>query len=113
MSDSEKILSILNDEDSRKILKKLTGEELTIQQLSSALDIPQSSAYRKIRKLEDADLIKKTKVIRTQDGSDENYYKGMVYQIVVTFKNGELSFSVEKFKMEDKIVRLWQKFAEK
>jgi len=112
MTDSGEILSILNDEDSRNILKKLIGEELTIQQLSSMLDIPQSSAYRKIRKLEDASLVKKSKVIRTQDGSDENYYKSMVYQIVVTFKNGELSFEIEKFKMEDKIVRLWQKFSE-
>ena len=113
MSDSEEIISILNDEISRKIIKKLTDKELTIQQLSSILDIPQSSAYRKIRKLEDIDLIKKSKVVRTQDGSDESYYKSRVYQIVITFKNGELSFTVEKFKMEDKIVRLWQKFSEK
>ena len=113
MSDSEEILSILNDEDSRNIIKKITDKELTILQLSSMLGIPQSSAYRKVRKLEDLGLIKKSKVVRTQDGSDENYYKSMVYQIVVSFKNGELSFTVEKFKMEDKIVRLWQKFSEK
>ena len=113
MSDSENILSILNDRDSRNILKKLIDGEFTIQQLSSTLNIPQSSTYRKIRKLEEAGLIKKSKIIRTQDGSDENYYKTIVYQIVVTFKNGELSFTVEKFKMEDKIVRLWQKFSEK
>ena len=113
MTDSNEILSILNDEDSRKILKILTNEELTIQQISSNQNIPQSSAYRKIRKLEELGLIKKSKIIRTQDGSDENYYKSMVYQIVVTFKNGELSYSVEKIKMEDKIVRLWQKFSEK
>ena len=113
MSDSEEILSVLNDEDARNIIKKLTDKELTILQLSSVFGIPQSSAYRKIRKLEDLGLIKKSKVVRTQDGSDENYYKSLVYQIVVTFKNGELSFTVEKFKMEDRIVRLWQKFSEK
>jgi DNA-binding transcriptional ArsR family regulator len=113
MKDSDEILSILNDEISRKIIKKLTDEEFTIQQLSTSLDVPQSSTYRKIRKLEDLDLIKKSKVVRTQDGSDENYYKSKVYRIVVTFQDGELSYIVEKFKMEDKIVRLWQKFSEK
>jgi len=113
MSVSEEILSILNDEISRKILKKLTDEELTIQQLSTHLDSPQSSTYRKIRKLEELDLIKKSKVIRTHDGMDESYYKSKVFQIVVTFKDGEISYTVEKFKMEDKIVRLWQKFSEK
>lgn len=113
MKDSDQILSILNDEISRKIIKTLTDEELTIQQLSLRLNVPQSSTYRKIRKLEELDLIKKSKVIRTPDGSDENYYKSTVYQIVVTFKGGEVSYYVEKFKMEDKIVRLWQKFSEK
>ena len=112
MKDSDEILSILNDEISRKIIKKLTDEELTIQQLSTLLDIPQSSTYRKIRKLEELDLIKKSKVIRTHDGSDESYYKSKVYQITVTFKDGEISYTVEKFKMEDKLVRLWQKFSE-
>ncbi|HUT07118.1 MAG TPA: helix-turn-helix domain-containing protein [Nitrosopumilaceae archaeon] len=113
MSDSEEILSILNDEISRKIIKKITGDELTIQQISTFLDIPQSTAYRKIRKLEEMGLIKKTKVVRNEDGSDESYYKSWIYQIGVTFKNGELSYSVEKFKMEDKIVRLWEKFSNK
>jgi len=111
MDNSKEILSILNDDESRNILKTLLSEELTIQQISSKLNISQSSAYRKIRKLEDAGLIKKSKVIRTQDGSDENYYKSMVYQITVLFKNGELSLTIEKFKMEDKIVRMWEKFS--
>jgi len=78
MDNSKEILSILNDDESRNILKKLLSEELTIQQISSTLNISQSSAYRKIRRLEDAGLIKKSKVIRTLDGSDENYYKSAI-----------------------------------
>lgn len=113
MNDSKEILSVLNDEISRKIIKKITGDELTIGQLSTFLDIPQSTAYRKIRKLEELGLIKKIKVVRNDDGSDESFYKSWVYQIGITFKNGELSYTVEKFKMEDKIVRLWEKFSEK
>jgi len=111
MDNSKEILSILNDDESRNILKKLLSEELTIQQISSTLNISQSSAYRKIRRLEDAGLIKKSKVIRTLDGSDENYYKSAVYQIEVLFKSGDLSVKIEKFKMEDKIVRMWEKFS--
>jgi len=45
-----------------------------IQQIASLLDIPLSSTYRKIGKLEKHDIIRKTKVIKTLDGSDESTY---------------------------------------
>jgi len=110
MSDSDEILSILSDSQSREIIQVLSKAELTIQQISNLLEIPQSTTYRKIRKLEELKIIKKTKVVRTLEGLDESYYKNWIYEIVVTFREGQLSYSLEHLKMEDKIVRLWQKF---
>ena len=109
---SDEILSILADKQSREIIKVLSKTEFTIQQISNLLNIPQSTAYRKIRKLEELKIVKKTKVVRTLEGLDESYYKNWTYEIVVTYRDGKLSYKLEHVKMEDKIVRLWQKFSE-
>ena len=109
---SDEILAILSDKQSREIIKVLSKTELTIQQISNLLSIPQSTAYRKTRKLEDLKILKKTKVVRTLEGLDESYFKNWTYEIVVTYRDGKLSYKLEHVKMEDKIVRLWQKFSE-
>lgn len=113
MEATDEIIAILSDEQSREIINLLTKTELTIHQVSNLLNIPQSTAYRKIRKLEELKIIKKTKVVRTLEGQDESYYRNWAFQIDVTFRDGKLSYKIEHVKMEDKIVRLWQKFSEK
>ena len=113
MEATDEVISILSDEQSREIINLLLKTELTTQQISNLLNIPQSTAYRKIKKLEELDIIKKIKVVRTLEGQDESYYKNWTYQIDVTFRDGKLSYKLEHVKMEDKIVRLWQKFSEK
>ncbi|MFQ5439883.1 MAG: winged helix-turn-helix domain-containing protein [Nitrosopumilaceae archaeon] len=112
MEKTDKVLFLLSDVKSREIINVLSKAELTVQQVSNLLKIPQSTAYRKIKKLEEVKIIKKTKVVRTLEGLDESYYKNWVYEIVVTFREGNISYKLEHLKMEDKIVRLWQKFSE-
>jgi len=112
MEKTDEIMSILSDEQSRKIINILSKTELSIQQVTNTLKIPQSTAYRKIKKLEEMGIIKKTKVIRTLEGLDERYYKNWTYEIVIIFRDGKLSYKLEHVKIEDKIVRLWQKFSE-
>jgi len=112
MDNTDEILLVLADEQSRELIKILSKTELTIQQITNLLNIPQSTTYRKVKKLEELKIVKKTKVVRTLDGLDESYYKNWTYEIVVTFRDGKLSYNLEHVKMEDKIVRLWQKFSE-
>jgi len=112
MDDATEILSVISDKQSREIIKQVTNTELTIQQISKLLNIPQSTAYKKVRKLEELKIIKKTKVVRTLEGLDESYYKNWSNEIIITFRDGELSYTLERAKIEDKIVRLWQKFSE-
>ena len=111
MEESDEILSILSDEQSREIIKTLSKAELTIQQISNLLNIPQSTAYRKVKKLDELKIIKKTKIIRTLEGLDESFYRNWVYEIIVTFRDGILSYKIEHVMMQDKIERLWQKFS--
>ena len=109
-SSTKDILSNLLDDANLKILKLLDGKEQTIQQVSSLLDIPLSSTYRKIGKLEKLGLIKKTKVVRTLDGLDESVYTLWAYEITVSYKDNSLSFKIKQKPLDDKIIRLWQKF---
>lgn len=110
MEIDDNITSVLADKYTREILTILTNEELSSLQIASKLDIPTSTTYRKIKSLEELNLVKKTKVIRTIEGLNESYYKSMVSEINVNFKDGKITYLVERIKMDDKIVRLWQKF---
>ena len=110
MESDSNIASALADNYTREILTILGKEELSAQQIATKLDIPTSTTYRKIRVLEDLQLIKKTKVIRTTEGLGESYYRSLVLEINVKYKDGNLTYTVDKIKMDDKIVRLWEKF---
>jgi DNA-binding transcriptional ArsR family regulator len=113
MTNDDEILAILGDEYSRKILSILAKNELNAQEISVKLGIPSSTTYRKIKNLESLGLIKKTKVIRTLEGLDESYYRSLISGIEVKFRDGEISCKLEKFAMDEKIQRLWEKFSEK
>ena len=112
MDEQEDIVAIIGDKTNRKIITLLTTSELSSKQISQALDISASTTYRKLSLLETMKIIKKTKVVRTLEGLDESYYKSWVSEINVKFKDGEIFYSFKHVKMEDKIVRLWQKFKE-
>ena len=112
MEETDSILSVLSDEQSREIINLLSKSELTTQQVSNLLSIPQSTTYRKLKKMEELKIIKKTKVVRTLEGLDESYFRNWTNEITVTFRDGKLSYKLEHIKIEDKILRLWQKFSE-
>ena len=109
-STAKEILSILTDEPSLQIMKLLEKRELSSRGISSTLNIPISSTYKKIKRLEELKLIRVTKVIRTLDGMDESFYTLSIKQISVTYKNNTFSFDIQQKAFDDKIVRLWQKF---
>ena len=104
------ITSALADKYTRDILTILGKEELSSQQIANKLEIPTSTTYRKVKTLEDLELIKKTKVVRTVEGLSESYYKSLVLEINIKYKDGNLTYAVNKIKMDDKIIRLWEKF---
>jgi DNA-binding transcriptional ArsR family regulator len=109
-STAKEILSILTDEPSLQIMKLIDKRELSARNISSTLNIPISSTYKKIKRLEELKLIRVTKVIRTLDGMDESFYTLSIKQISVTYKNDTFSFDIQQKAFDDKIVRLWQKF---
>ena len=109
-STANDILSILTDESSTQIMKLLDRQELSARAISSTLNMPISSTYKKIKKLEQLKLVRITKVMRTLDGMDESFYTLSINQITVTYKNHTFSFDIQQKVFDDKIARLWQKF---
>jgi|SoiMethySBSTD1v2_1073268.scaffolds.fasta_scaffold2142358_2 DNA-binding transcriptional ArsR family regulator len=110
MATAKEILSILSDDTNLQIMKLLDGKELSIQQISSQLGIPLSSAYRKMGKMEQLQILKKTKIVRRLDGLDESFYTTWTYEITINYKDNNFSFRVKQKSLDEKIVRLWQKF---
>jgi len=108
--DSDDILSLLTDKPCLTILKLLDRREYSIQEIANYLDIPLSSTYRKVNKLEQLKIIKKTKIVRKMDGTDESFYTAWIDEIQITFKNNKISCKVKNKEYKDKIVRLWQGF---
>ena len=97
---------MLADDVSRKIIEILTNNELSHLQISKKLKIPQTTMYRKIKKLEELALIKKSKVIRNLDGTEESYYTSWVSEIGIKIKDGKVSYNFEKIKLDEKIKRI-------
>lgn len=104
------ILSILSDDTSLKVIEALDGKELSIQQISSFLDIPLSSTYRKMGKLEQLRIVKKSKIIRNLDGMDESLYTRWADEINISYKDKSFSINMKMKPIDKRIVRLWQKF---
>jgi len=73
-SASKDILAILTDEASLQIMNLLDKRDLSAREISTILNMPISSTYKKIKRLEQLKLIRITKVIRTLEGMDESFY---------------------------------------
>lgn len=104
------ILFILSDESSLEIMNLLDKKQLSAQMISSTLNMPLSSTYRKIKKLEQLKIIKVTKVVRTLDGLDESFYTLWMKEIKISYKNHKFSINIRLLSSDERIVRLWQKF---
>ena len=107
---AKEILFILTDEPSLQIMNLLEKKELSVRVISSTLNLPTSSTYKKIKRLEGLKLLRVAKVVRTLDGMDETFYTLSIKEIRVTYRKDTLSFDIQQKAFDDKIIRLWQKF---
>ncbi|WP_265110182.1 winged helix-turn-helix domain-containing protein [Halosolutus halophilus] len=73
--DAQAVLSALDDDGCRAILEATTGEALTATELAEQCDIPTSTAYRKVEKLADADLVEERVRINTSGKHATEYHR--------------------------------------
>lgn len=111
MKKEDVLIEILGNKYSRGILSLTSGMECSAIQLCHELGIPLTTVYRKIKILEDTGFIKHVKTIINLSGNEEKYYRCMIEEVKVTFIKGMLSVNLQIEACDDKIVRLWTRFA--
>ena len=111
MKNEEVLIELLGNKSSRAILSLTSRMEYSAIQLCHELGIPLTTVYRKLKILEGTGLIKHVKTIINLSGNEEKYYRCLINAVTVNFNRGmfDVSFQMEDY--NDKIVRLWKRFA--
>ncbi|THE66079.1 ArsR family transcriptional regulator [Salinadaptatus halalkaliphilus] len=73
--DVQTVLTALEDDACRHILEATTDESLTATELSEQCEIPTSTAYRKVEKLAEAELVEEQVRINTSGKHATEYHK--------------------------------------
>src|SRR3972149_7590330 len=111
MKNDEILVELLGNKYTRAILSLTSGMECSAIQLCRELEIPLSTVYRKLKHLEHIGMVKHVKTIINLSGNEEKYYRCMIEEVKVTFNKGMLSVNLKIEECDDKIVRLWTRFA--
>jgi len=83
--DADSALGLLADDDARELFET-TGERRTIPELASECDLSRSTAYRKVNRLVEAELL--VPASRTaEDTGDATEYRRTVDSIQITVEN--------------------------
>jgi len=106
----DRVVEYLSDKCSRDILGLTSQKEYSAFELSNELNIPLSTIYRKLKLLEGSGLIQHVKTFINPAANEEKYYRCVIREATVSFKDGLLSVSLKKEDCSDKFVRLWKKF---
>ena len=111
MKNDEILIELLGNNYTRAILSLTSGMECSAIQLCHELQIPLTTVYRKLKHLEQIGVVKHVKTIINLSGNEEKFYRCMIEEVKVTFNKGMLSVNLQIEECDDKIVRLWKRFA--
>lgn len=87
---SQSIISILTNENSKKVLLSLFKSDNSAQELSSILNIPLSTVYRILSSLESEGIIKVNKMILNSDGHHQKIYHTKFNKIIITIDDKDI-----------------------
>lgn len=104
-------LGILGSKYINEILSRTSVKECSANELSSELNIPLATVYRKLKLLEESGLVENVKTIINVSGNEEKFYRCLISQATVNFHDGKLSVKVEIMDHVGKITRLWKRLA--
>ena len=79
------VLDALSDDYSRKILNYTIEQPRSVVDIVKALDVPMTTAYRRVNTLTDQKLLKVTGSIVTDDGKKYFLYQSKIKAIYVVF----------------------------
>ncbi|WP_126662739.1 ArsR/SmtB family transcription factor [Haloterrigena salifodinae] len=93
--DAGAVLGALDDDACRAILEATSEESLTATELSEQCDIPMSTAYRKVEKLTEAELVEERVRINTS-GKHATEYRKSFDDVHVSIDDGEVAIELTK-----------------
>lgn len=111
MSLNESIISILTNENSKKILISLIETEKAPHELSSALNIPLSTTYRILKYLENEGLIIASKMTLSFDGHHSKIYRAKFNKIVLTIDSQDIKVHLI-LEESEKLKDIWKKLGD-
>jgi len=104
-------LGILGSKYINEILSRTSVKECSANELSSELNIPLATVYRKLKLLEESGLVENVKTIINVSGNEEKFYRCLISEATVNFHDGKLSVKVEIMDHVGKITRLWKRLS--
>ena len=93
--DEDAVLALLDDEYARAILAHLTIEPMSVDELCTACEMSDATAYRRLDRLQDADLVTEQQEF-DPDGHHYKRYAATVENVSVTFTDGSYEVAVTR-----------------
>lgn len=102
------LVELLDDEHVRSILAATSAEPLSARELGDRCDVSVSTIYRRVDRLEDADLLRERTRPRP-DGHHETVYVSALERFELTVGDGELDWELERRPTDvaDELSRMW------
>jgi predicted transcriptional regulator len=93
--DEDAVMALLDDEYARAILAHLTVEPMSAEELCVECEISDSTAYRRLNRLQEADLVTEQQEL-DPDGHHFKRYVATVEQVSITFADGTYEVTVTR-----------------
>ena len=90
----DRMIAHLADPESRRIISSVIKEPKTAATIEAELNLPASSAYRKISGLKDSGLLMVDRFMIRSDGRREAFYSCSFSEIKFTVEQGDLELDV-------------------
>ncbi|MCI4329162.1 MAG: helix-turn-helix domain-containing protein [Thermoplasmata archaeon] len=102
-------LEALGDEQTRAILLALDLEELDVHELVLRTGLPQSSVYRKLHDLEEAELVRIVRYAFTPEGRKVEIYRSRLREVRVHLGNGRVRLEmIPREDSADRLGSMWE-----
>ncbi|WP_255151789.1 winged helix-turn-helix domain-containing protein [Halorarius halobius] len=107
--DVEVVLDALDDDDCRRIIRRL-DESMTASEVSDTCDIPRSTAYRKLELLSEASLVDEEVEVRSDGHHTTRYLLDFETVHIDLDDDRDLDVRVERPEQspEERVATLWE-----
>ena len=92
--DPDDIFDVLASEDARRILVATSVRPMSAKELADVCDRSLATIYRRVRAMEDYDLLSK-ELTRDPDGTQYNEYRSELNEITISVDEGRIDVNVD------------------